>query len=124
MAKVLVVEDNQANQRLMRMLLNSMDHEVVCASTGEEGWKQVQVVDYDLVLLDMYLPGLDGFELCKRIKAASGGRTRVIAVTALAMPGDRKKVMESGCDGYFSKPISLSDFRSRVQDILQGHSDE
>jgi CheY-like chemotaxis protein len=124
MAKVLVVEDNQANQRLMSMLLNSMGHEVVCATTGEEGWNQVQAVDYDLVLMDMYLPGLDGFELCKRIKAASGGRTRVVAVTALAMPGDRKKVMESGCDGYFSKPISLSDFRSRVQDILQGHSDE
>jgi CheY-like chemotaxis protein len=124
MAKVLVVEDNQANQRLMSMLLNSMGHEVVCATTGEEGWSRAQAVDYDLVLLDMYLPGLDGFELCKRIKAASGGRTRVVAVTALAMPGDRKKVMESGCDGYFSKPISLSDFRSRVQDILQGHSDE
>lgn len=124
MAKVLVVEDNQANQRLMSMLLKNMGHEVVCATTGEEGWKAVQAQAYDLVLLDMYLPGLDGFELCRRIKTSSGGKIRVVAVTALAMPGDRKKVMESGCDGYFSKPISLSEFRSRVQEMLQEHSDE
>lgn len=121
---MLVVEDNQANLRLMRMLLDSMGHEVACATTGEEGWNQVQSQAYDLVLLDMHLPGLDGFELCRRIKAAPGRQTRVIAVTALAMPGDREKVMECGCDGYFSKPISVSVFRSQVRDLLRGHCDE
>lgn len=118
MAKVLVVEDNLANQRLVRLLLESMQHEVECAFTGEEGWARVQSGGYDLVLLDMHLPGLDGFQLAHRIKAMHGPGVKVIAVTALAMEGDKQRVMESGCDGYFSKPISVRDFRARISEIL------
>jgi two-component system cell cycle response regulator DivK len=118
MARVLVVEDNAANQRLMRMLLLSMGHEVVCASTGDEGWELLGGGGFALVLLDMHLPGLDGFQLCRRIKSSFPGQVMVIAVTALAMDGDRERVMESGCDGYFSKPISVPEFRSTVGVML------
>lgn len=118
MAKVLVVEDNLANQRLVRLLLESMDHEVECAFTGEEGWARIQGGGYELVLLDMHLPGLDGFQLARRIKSIHGPGVKVYAVTALAMEGDKQRVMESGCDGYFSKPISVRDFRVRIAEIL------
>jgi two-component system cell cycle response regulator DivK len=120
MAKVLVVEDNLANQRLVRLLLESMQHKVECAFTGEEGWARIQGGGYDLVLLDMHLPGLDGFQLARRIKAMHGQGVKIYAVTALAMEGDQQKVMESGCDGYFSKPISVRDFRTRISEILGG----
>ena len=120
MAKVLVVEDNLANQRLMRLLLETMQHDVECAFTGEEGWARVQGGGYDLVLLDMHLPGLDGFQLARRIKAIHGPGVKVYAVTALAMEGDKQRVLEAGCDGYFSKPISVRDFRTRISEILGG----
>lgn len=118
MARVLVVEDNHANQRLMRMLLESLGHTPTCAYTGEEGWALVQAGGFDLVLLDMHLPGLDGFELAARIKRLHGGRLPVVAVTALAMDGDRTRVLESGCDTYISKPISIPEFRKCIGDVL------
>lgn len=120
MGKVLVVEDNTANQRLMEMILESMGHQAVCAFTGEEGWARVQEGGFSLVILDMHLPGLDGFELCRRIKSLIGPAVKVLAVTAMAMEGDRQKVMESGCDDYFSKPISVPDLRARVQTLMEG----
>lgn len=119
MAKVLVVEDNTANQRLMKMILESMGHGVVCAFTGEEGWVRVQEGNFALVILDMNLPGLDGFELCSRIKSVIGSTVKVMAVTALAMEGDRQKVLASGCDDYFSKPFSIPELRARVQTLLE-----
>ena len=118
MARVLVVEDNAANQRLMRMILQSMGHEVVCASTGEEGLRRSAEGSYDLVLMDMHLPGMDGFELAKRLKKSLGDDLKVLAVTALAMDGDRRRVMASGCDGYMSKPISVPAFREKVNILL------
>ena len=118
MARVLVVEDNLANQRLMKMLLESLGHAPTCAYTGEEGWALVQSGTFDLVLLDMHLPGLDGFELASRIKALRGADLPVVAVTALAMDGDRARVLESGCDTYISKPISIPEFRRCIGDVL------
>ena len=118
MAKVLVVEDNLANQRLIKMILDSMDLDAECALTGEEGWALVQRGGFDLVLLDMHLPGVDGFEIAKRIKGLFKDKLKIIAVTAMAMEGDRQKVMESGCDGYLSKPISLPEVRSMIGKML------
>jgi CheY-like chemotaxis protein len=118
MAKVLVVEDNTANQRLMRMILEALGHEVECALTGEEGWARVRGEPFALVLLDMHLPGLDGFTLCRRIKALHGRAVKVLAVTALAMEGDRQRVLECGCDDYLSKPVSVTELRARVDSLL------
>jgi two-component system, cell cycle response regulator DivK len=117
MARVLVVEDNYANQRLVRMILESMGHAVICATTGEEGWTRVQEEPFDLVLLDMHLPGLDGYELAGRIKGHRP-ELQVVAVTACAMDGDRARVLDSGCDGYISKPISVPDLRQCVEEKL------
>ena len=119
MAKVLVVEDNTANQRLMKMILESMGHSVVCSFTGEEGWERVKEGDFALVILDMHLPGLDGFGLCARIKSVIGPTVKVLAVTALAMEGDRQKVLACGCEDYLSKPISIPELRTRVQTLLE-----
>jgi len=123
-AKVLVVEDNLANQRLMKMLLESMGYEVRCALTGEEGWALIQDRGYDVVLLDMHLPGLNGFELASRIKGLMGTDIKVFAVTAMAMEGDRQKVMESGCDGYFTKPLSIPEFREKIARLVGGEAHE
>ena len=123
MASVLVVEDNLANQRLMKMLLDSMGHKVRCALTGEEGWALLQDREFDAVLLDMHLPGIDGFELATRIKGLMGGALKVYAVTAMAMEGDRQKVMESGCDDYFTKPLSIPEFREKITRLLGGEED-
>jgi two-component system cell cycle response regulator DivK len=123
-ASVLVVEDNLANQRLMKMLLDSMGHEVRCALTGEEGWALLQDRKYDAILLDMHLPGIDGFELAKRIKGLMGMDLKIYAVTAMAMEGDRQKVLESGCDDYFTKPLSIPEFREKITRLLGGEEDE
>lgn len=124
MARVLLVEDNPANQRLFQMVLASMGHAVECAGTGEEGWAALEAAGaagYDMVLLDMHLPGLDGFTLAPRIKGRFGEALRVVAITALAMEGDRQRVLDSGCDECITKPISVADFRARMAALLAGY---
>jgi CheY-like chemotaxis protein len=111
MAKVLVVEDNLVNQKLMRKLLESLGHSSVCASTGEEGWVLASSQAFDLILLDMHLPQMDGFELARKVKGYLGEKTKVVAVTAMAMAGDKEKILEAGCDDYIAKPIFLKDFK-------------
>ncbi len=111
MAKVLVVEDNSVNLKLMRMILESLGHEVSCAETGEEGWAIVSSEPFDMIFLDMHLPQMDGFELAKKIRGLLGAKAKVVAVTAMAMAGDREKILEAGCDDYISKPIFLNEFK-------------
>lgn len=121
MARVLLVEDNPANQRLLQITLASMGHQVKGAITGEEGWallEQGGASSFDLILLDMHLPGLDGFSLARQIRARFGGKPKVVALTALAMEGDRQRVLDAGCDEYITKPISLAEFRAKIQDLL------
>jgi CheY-like chemotaxis protein len=111
MAKALVVEDNPVNQKLMRKLLESMGHSVFCASTGEEGWAMVESGSFDIIFLDMHLPQMDGFELARKIRDRLGEKARIVAVTAMAMTGDRERILEAGCDDYIAKPIFLKDFK-------------
>ncbi len=120
MAKVLLVEDNEANQRLFRMVLESMGHSVTCALTGEEGWALLAGGRFDAILLDMHLPGLDGFTLAGKVKSLYGQRVKVIAVTALAMDSDRERALSSGCDDYITKPISVPGFRAKMESLLEG----
>ncbi|MFB3851558.1 MAG: response regulator [Acidobacteriota bacterium] len=118
MAKLLVVEDNIVNQKLMRKILESLNHNVFCVTTGEEGWALISSgTTFDLILLDMHLPKMDGFELAKRIKNFLGDRIKIIAVTAMAMSGDKEKILSAGCDDYISKPI----FINELKDILEKH---
>jgi len=111
MARVLVVEDNPVNLKLMRKILESLGHETECAETGEDGWALVCAKKYDIIFLDMHLPQMDGFELARRARDLLGSDARIVAVTAMAMAGDKEKILGAGCDDYISKPISLKDFK-------------
>jgi two-component system cell cycle response regulator DivK len=104
---VLVVEDNALNLKLIRAVLEHAGFTVVVATSGEEGVDVASRGGLDLVLMDLQLPGIDGTEAMRRIRAHPGGRELpVVAVTAFAMPADREQVSAAGFDGYIEKPIS------------------
>jgi CheY-like chemotaxis protein len=115
MAKILVVEDSPDIRVLIRMLLESAGHEVITASDGREGVETARRERPDLVLMDLSLPVLSGWEAAHQIKSApeTGGIT-VIAVTAHAMQGDRERALAAGCDGFLSKPIDEENFEKEV----------
>lgn len=121
MARALVVEDNPVNLKLMRKILESMGHQVVCAETGEDGWNIVSSGEaFDIIFLDMHLPQMDGFELARRVRGRLGDKARIVAVTAMAMSGDRERIIEAGCDDYISKPIFLKEFKDFLARYLPG----
>ena len=104
---VLVVEDNALNLKLIRDVLQHAGFTVVVATSGEEGVDVATRGGLDLVLMDLQLPGIDGTEAMRRIRAHPGSRELpVVAVTAFAMPADREQVSSAGFDGYIEKPIS------------------
>jgi two-component system, cell cycle response regulator DivK len=104
---VLVVEDNALNRKLIRDVLEHAGFAVLVATSGEEGVDAATRGGLDLVLMDLQLPGIDGTEAMRRIRAHPGGRgLPVVAVTAFAMPSDREQVSSAGFDGYIEKPIS------------------
>ena len=118
--KVLVVEDNDRNRRLMRILLKANGYEVIEASTGAEAMDYLQDHVPDLILMDVQLPHTDGLALTQEIK--NGAQTKdipIIAVTAYAMKGDRERMLEAGCDGYISKPIDTQKLPQIIADALQ-----
>jgi two-component system cell cycle response regulator DivK len=117
---ILVVEDNPKNMKLVRDVLEFAGHQVIEAITGEEGVRVAQETPIDLVLMDLQLPGIDGFEALRLIRSAGKNRdVPVVAVTASAMPDDRARTLESGFDGYVEKPISVRGLSQQVDDFLQ-----
>lgn len=103
---VLAVDDNPTNLKLLRVLLRGAGYHVATAQDGEEALQLLQTVSPRLILMDIQLPGMDGLELTRRIKADPATRhIRIIAVTAYAMKGDEEKAAAAGCDGYVTKPI-------------------
>jgi two-component system cell cycle response regulator DivK len=105
---ILVVDDNVANLKLARILLQSEGYEVHTAIDAEDGLRQLSTFIPDAVLLDIQLPGMDGLELARRLRAdPKTKRTVIIAVTAYAMKGDEEKARAAGCDGYITKPIDI-----------------
>jgi CheY-like chemotaxis protein/nitrogen-specific signal transduction histidine kinase len=120
MARILVVEDSPDIRVLIRMLLESAGHEVLTASDGREGVETAVRERPDLILMDLSLPVLSGWEAARQIKSApeTSGIT-VIAVTAHAMQGDRERALAAGCDGFLSKPIDEETFEKEVGAWLQ-----
>lgn len=115
MAKVLLVEDNPANMRLVSFLLESVQHTVLSAKDAEAGLLLARDVRPDLILMDIQLPGMDGLEAVVRLKADDATRAiPVVALTALAMKGDEQRILAAGCDGYIAKPIQYRDFLATV----------
>src|SRR4051812_28862024 len=106
MPKILLVEDNEMNRDMLSRRLQRRGFEVVMAVDGEQGVAMAQSESPDLILMDMSLPQLDGWEATRRLKADPGRRgVPIIALTAHAMSGDREKAVEAGCDDYDTKPI-------------------
>lgn len=117
---ILVVEDNDRNRRLLKILLKSRGYEVIEASTGKEAMDYLDSHNPDLILMDIQLPYVDGLDLTKQIK--SNHKTKdipIIAVTAYAMKGDKERILESGCDAYVSKPINTQELPNLIEDILK-----
>jgi CheY-like chemotaxis protein len=118
-ARILVIEDNPANLDLMTYLLHASGYDVSYATDGLSGWERARKEDFDLVLTDILMPELDGYELARRFRGdAHLAPRRLIAVTALAMTGDREKIMAAGFDGYIPKPIEPQKFVGEVAAFL------
>jgi CheY-like chemotaxis protein len=105
-ALILVVEDNEDNLTLIDYLLKAYGYAPLLARSGEEGLRIATKMRPDLILLDIRMPGLDGYQVAAAIRSTSGlERTRIVAVTASAMVGDRERITSAGFDGYIQKPI-------------------
>jgi two-component system cell cycle response regulator DivK len=116
---ILVVEDHEDNRRIMRDLLTSSGYEVIEAVTGEEGVTAAETYRPDLILMDVQLPGMDGYEATRRIKANHDlQKVPIIVVTSYALSGDDVKAFEAGCDAYVMKPYSPRELLARVHEFL------
>jgi two-component system cell cycle response regulator DivK len=120
MAKtILVIEDHEDNRRIMRDLLTSSGYEVIEAVTGEEGVTSAETHRPDLILLDIQLPGIDGYEVARRIKANPDlHKIPIIAVTSYALSGDDVKAFEAGCNAYVTKPFSPRKLLAQIREYL------
>lgn len=125
MMKILIVEDEPINMKLIVEILNSLDFMIQTATNGFEAMAMTDKDIYDLILMDIELPGMDGIETAQRIKEKTGhNKTPIIAVTAFAMKGDREKILDAGLDYYVSKPIHVADFIKLISDILKRKDNE
>lgn len=119
MAKILLVEDNEMNWDMLSRRLGRRGYEVVVAVDGEKGVTMSRSEGPDLILMDMSLPILDGWEATRQIKAAPETRAiPVIALTAHAMVGDKEKAMAAGCDDYDTKPIEFKRLLDKIEAAL------
>jgi two-component system cell cycle response regulator DivK len=115
MAKILIVEDNPTNLALEVFLLESGGHAVLTARDAEAGLILAHTERPDLILMDIQLPGMDGFEATKQLKRDLATRAvPVIALTALAMQGDEERIRAAGCDGYIVKPLRYREFLATI----------
>jgi CheY-like chemotaxis protein len=121
MARILLVEDNEMNRDMLSRRLERRGYEVIVAVDGEEGVARARSEAPDLVIMDMSLPVLDGWEATRRLKAEpKTASIPVIALTAHVMSGDRERALEVGCDDFDTKPIELDRLLSKVEALLGG----
>jgi CheY-like chemotaxis protein len=115
---VLIVDDNPANMTLASFLLEKHGYTVKTAANADEALEVLKTFSPRLILMDLQMPGIDGFELTRRLKADPATRQIVIlAVTAYAMKGDEERALKAGCDGYLTKPIDTR----RLPEVIAGH---
>jgi CheY-like chemotaxis protein len=123
LARILLVEDNEMNRDMLSRRLERRGYEILMATDGVEGVRMARSQAPDLILMDMSLPMLDGWEATRQIKAdEKTGSIPVIALTAHAMSGDREKALEAGCDDYDTKPIELPRLLSKIEALLEKES--
>ncbi|HEU4699832.1 MAG TPA: response regulator [Gemmatimonadales bacterium] len=122
MATILIVEDSPDNMKLFRTLLTLHGHEVIGLAGGEGLLATLAAHRPDLVLMDLQLPGRDGFALLDDIRRSASARTRVVALTAHAMRGDAERGIAAGFDGYITKPIDIREFPEQVARAARGET--
>ena len=117
---ILYIEDNPENRLLVKRVLEVEGFTVVEAESGIAGLKQAETLKPDLILMDINLPGIDGYELTQRLKQMPHlARVPVVAMTANVMKGDREKTLAAGCDGYIQKPIDVDQLPAQVSRYIQ-----
>jgi CheY-like chemotaxis protein len=122
--KALIVEDNEANMELAAVLLEIGGFVVLQATTAEIGIELARSESPDVIVMDIGLPGMDGLEATRLLKADSALRaTPIVVTTSHAMKGDREKAFEAGCDGYITKPIDTRTFAEEIVSILSSPSE-
>src|SRR6266850_8529679 len=120
MSKILLVEDNEMNRDMLSRRLIRKGYEVVMALDGRQAVEMAAAETPDLILMDMSLPVIDGWEATRQVKAAPATRAiPVIALTAHAMAGDREKAIQAGCDDYDTKPIDLPRLLEKITSLLE-----
>jgi CheY-like chemotaxis protein len=126
--RILLAEDNVVNQRLASRLLEKRGHVVLVANNGQEALDMLQAESFDLVLMDVQMPELDGLEATREIRKReekTGAHISIVAMTAHAMDGDRERCIEAGMDDYVSKPVKpdvLFEVIERLQDKREGEA--
>jgi len=120
-AVILIVEDNEANRLLASAVLEREGYRVEMAGSSQEALELLDSQAPDLILMDVQLPGMDGLSLTRRLKGdQKTAAIPIVALTALAMMGDRERTLEAGCSGYISKPINTRTFAAEVSKFLPG----
>jgi len=118
-AKILLVEDNEMNRDMLSRRLSRRGYEVLVAVDGEQGRQLAQAKLPDLILMDMSLPIIDGWEVTRQLKTADETKTiPIIALTAHAMAGDREKALSVGCDDYDTKPVEFPRLMGKIKALL------
>ncbi|MDI6900739.1 MAG: response regulator [Anaerosomatales bacterium] len=118
-SKILLVEDNPQNRYLVTFLLEKNGYEVVIAEDGEQALSVVEEEEPDLILMDVQLPKMDGYEATRRIKADARFKDiPLVALTAHSMKGDRGKALAAGCDDYITKPVDAEGLLARLAELL------
>ena len=118
-ARILLIEDHEDNRRIVRDLMGSVGYELSEATTGEDGVAEAEAHPPDLILMDIQLPGIDGYEATRRIKANPAlAHIPIIAVTSYALSGDELKARAAGCDDYVTKPFSPRALLAKIREHL------
>lgn len=121
MAVILYIEDNPDNMMLVKRAIEAIGHELVGSETGLDGLRMAAELHPDLILLDINLPDMDGYEVALRLRTCNDQHlfyVPVIAITANALRGDASKALEAGCDVYMSKPVNIRELWARVESFL------
>jgi two-component system, cell cycle response regulator DivK len=119
--KILLVEDNEMNRDMLKRRLERKGYRVAVAVDGRQGLEMAASEAPDLILMDMSLPEIDGWEAARRLKSDPAcARIPLIALTAHAMSGDREKALEAGCDDYDTKPVDLPRLLEKIQSLIGG----
>lgn len=123
--KILVIEDNPSNMKLATLLLEQAGYQVLAAENAVKGIALAREESPAMILMDIQLPGMDGLEAARRLKADAATREiRLVALTAFAMKGDEERFRAAGCDGYIAKPIRYKTFLGQVQQMLARRTDQ